>query len=416
MRIAVDHPHLYQSGILCALALSFSVSSALASGIDKKVSDVCLTSTDAAFRAKYCTAAKDYKKGYTANRSSAVIWGGVSTVCGLACGKVGVGGMTCKISSMAGSAGEGVLTKKFTDALTGEGMKLAGELGTKAAAKTADVTAPVEETKMDSEACTVAGTSAIKSYGKLSDAKLNEKSIADLRDQTQGMNAQASGTAPVFTGGAGPGIDTAGGASLTVSAATRASEICGDAALKSAKGAIRCATSVDPTLPGYVKTEEFLKDIQKATGKSADEFFSGFESPAKSLLEAPGISGLGSAQQNAVAESLAMIDKYSDMKAAGKTPGAKGDSYRAAGGSGKPSAAEEAEFDVNAAMANAFGQLNGEAIGAKTGNDESASGTLRTNRKPSASMSPEDRTISIFDRVEWRYHAVSVRDHLGVEK
>lgn len=407
-------------GIACALSLAFLFSSSptLAAGIDKKVSDVCRTNKSAAFRAKYCSAAKDYKKGYVASLASSAIWGGVTTVCGLSCGKVGVGAMTCKISSMGGTAGEGVLTKKFTDALKGEGMKYAGDLGKQkesSTVATAEGATPPTDTKLDGDACAAAGTSALKSYEKISNSKQNEKSIGQLRDQTKGMNAQTNTTNTLFTGGnlAATGSNDDG---VATGAVTGISELCTEAALKSARGAIACATSADPTLPGYVKTEEFLKDLQKATGKSADDYFAGFESPAKSLFEAPGISGLSSEQQNGVAESLAVIEKYSDMKVAGKFSGSNPESYGAASGSAKPSSDEEGGFDVNGAIANALGLINGEGTTENAANEGVDSLSLGANRKPATVVSPEDRTISIFDRVEWRYHAVSVRDHLGVEK
>ena len=89
-----------------SLTFLFSTS-ALAVGVDKMVSDVCKTSTDAAFRAKYCQAAKDNRKGYVANRSTAAIWGGVSVICLAACGKTYSGaGVVCKASNFAGGAGD----------------------------------------------------------------------------------------------------------------------------------------------------------------------------------------------------------------------------------------------------------------------------------------------------------------------
>lgn len=408
--------------ILCALSLNLLLpaSPSLAAGIDKKVSDVCNTNKSAAFRAKYCSAAKDYKKGYVASLASSAIWGGVTTVCGLSCGKAGVGGMTCKISSMGGTAGEGVLTKKFTDALKGEGMKYAGDVVTKKDSVTTTTEAVTEggtqtaTTKLNGDACAVAGTSALKSYEKISNSKQNEKSIGQLRDQTKGMNAQANTTSALFTGG-DSGATLSNNADVAAGAVTGISELCTEAALKTARGSIACATSADPSLPGYVKTEDFLKDIQKATGKTADEYFAGFETPAKSLLEAPGISSLSSAQQNGVAESLGMIEKYSDMKVAGKFSGSSAESYRMASDGVKPSN-EDTGFDVNGAIANALGILNGEGTSENAATEGVDSLSLGANRKPAATISPEDRTISIFDRVEWRYHAVSVRDHLGVEK
>lgn len=405
--------------LLSVAAVLCLPSPVLASGIDKKVSDVCRTNKSAAFRAKYCSAAKDYKKAYTASLASSAIWGGVTTVCGLACGKAGPGGMTCKISSMAGTAGEGVLTKKFTDALKGEAMQYGKEVLTKdgksEATTAATDTTAVSEGKVNGDACMVAGTSALKGYEKLSNSKQSEKSIGQLREQTKGMNSATNGSA-VFTA-AGPKGPNSADDGVTAEAMT-GGDTCGDNALKTAKGAIRCATSADPTLPGFVQTEEFLKDIQKATGKTADEFFASYESPGQALMEAPGMASLSGEQKSGVAESLSMMDRYSELKVAGKVGGtatvASAEKYTKSGGAAKASDAEDG-FDVNGVIANMLGQMGEE--GEKPAEDGVNTLALGVNRMPAEKIiSPEDRTISIFSRVEWRYRAVTNRDHLGVEK
>lgn len=401
---------LLSVGVLVTLALP---SPASASGIDKKVSDVCKTSKSEAFRAKYCSAAKDYKKGYVANLASSAIWGGVTTVCGLSCSTViQGGGLTCKIASTGGSAGEGILTKKFTDALKTEGMKYGGEAANKSAKASDGATAAqAADGKVNGDACTVAGTSALKGYEKLSNSKQNEKSIGQLRDQTKGMNSDPK-SSTFFGGDANKGpAKMAGDEGQAI---TSQSEVCSEEALKTARGTIRCATEMDPTLPPYVKTEDFLKDIQKASGKSADDFFAGYESPGKSLMEAPGMASMPDAQKKDVAESLNTLDKYSAMKVAGKFGAGSTDSYADTDHKSK-STTKEDEFDVNGAIANALGQLKGEAE-EKAVDDGVNSMNLGANRMPAETVSPEDRTISIFSRVEWRYRAVSARDHLGVGK
>jgi len=403
-------------GAIASLCLP---STLLASGINKKVSDVCRTNKSAAFRAKYCSAAKDYKAAYTASLSASAVWGGVTTVCGLACGKAGPGGLTCKIASMGGTVGEGVLTKKFTDALKGEAMQYGKQAVTKdgkseaaTTTTTAEGATTASESKVNGDACMVAGTSAMKGYEKLSNSKQSEKSIGQLREQTKGMNNAPDSNA-VFSAAGTNGPGATGDDSLSSSAMTSNTEVCGDNALNTAKGAIRCAASADPTLPAFVQTEEFLKDIQKATGKTAEAFFDEYENPGKSLMEAPGMASLSGEQKSGVAESLSMMDRYSEMKVAGKGVTAP-ESYKSAGGTVKTSEGEDG-FDVNGVIANMLGQMNGEEA-EKPAVDGVNTLAIGANRMPAGIISPEDRTISIFSRVEWRYRAVITRDHLGVEK
>jgi hypothetical protein len=344
-------------------------------GVDKKVADVCHKSTDAAFKAKYCSAAKDLRQGYNANIATSAVWTGVSVACGVACGKV-AGGIVCKIASSGGSAGEGILTKKFTDSIMSEGTKWGGEAvsGNAASGTTeAAVDAPVAKGGVNADACQTAGTSALKAYGKFSDSKTTEKGLTNLRDQTKDMNTPTGQKPVLYTGDTQNSGDTNG---TNQSAAVAGNEICSTGAIATAVGAIRCAASWDPSLPPYVKSEEFVKDLQKATGKSADAFFANFESPAKSIFDSALAAGLPESQQRGLADSLSAMEGYSDSKAATKvaSTGSSGGSYASVGG-------------------------------AKHAAD----------RKPAAGnyRAAEDRTISIFDRVQSRYGAISARDRLG---
>jgi hypothetical protein len=376
-------------------------------GVNKKVMDVCHQSTDAAFRAKYCSAAKDLKHGYNANIATTAVWTGVSLACGAACGKVpGVSGTACKIASTGGSAGEGIITKKFTDALAGEGLKWAGD------AKSGAEDAP-KSGGVNGDACTVAGESALKAYGKLSESKQNDKSLTQLRDQTKDMNTPAAQNQVAFTGDTQTSGDTNGANQSAASAGK--TDPCNDAAIATALGAVRCAAGADPSLPPYVKSEEFMKDLQKATGKSPDAFFSGFESPAKSIFDSPLVSGLPDSQQTALADSLSAMEGYSDRKAAktaANSPSIGGYSDTLP----THSADDDTGFDMNGMLANVLGQLNGAGDDAN-GAAAHAGGHLSAGRSPASRNvhAAEDRKISIFDRVQWRYGAVSARDRLGVK-
>jgi hypothetical protein len=375
------------------------------------VSDVCKTSSNAAFREKYCNAAKSTKKTFVANRSTAAVWGGVSAVCLAACGKTYAGAdVVCKGSSMAGTATEGVITQKFTESLMSEGSKRAsamvGKESKDVAGAATDAAVAGTEKKVNGEACMTAGTTALRSYEKVANSKQNSQKLQELRSQTQKMNTTTGG-GPSFIGA---DTNPLGGDSPQRAAAIAAATACDDGALHSAMGAIRCAASVDPTLPSYTKSEEFLNDLAKATGKTPDAFFAGFESPGKSLFDTPAMGGFSSSAQKGAAEGLAAMEKAAQRKLLAST--GSGDGYRAGAGSGlkKDSSEEDSSFDVNGAIAGVLGQLSGE-------NAETAPGVdaiVLAQRKPASDLvSPEDRKVSIFDRIRWRYGVVTERDHLG---
>lgn len=402
--------------LAAALSAGLVIPTPTLGGVDKKVADVCHRTTDAATRAKYCSAAKDLKQGYNANIATSAVWTGVAVACGTACGKA-TGPLVCNIARMGGSAGEGVITKKFSDSLMGEGSKWLGG-GEKNSGAT-EAAAPAAETGGETianakggvnvDACTTSGTSALKAFGKYSDSKQTDKSLTTLRDQTKEMNSP-TGSKVAFTGD----TQTSGASNdSNQSAAVADTGPCATAAIGTALGAIRCAATSDPTLPPYVKSEEFLKDLQKATGKSPDAFFANFESPAKAIADSPLVEGMSEAQQKGLVDSMDAMEGYSDAKAA-KVAAASSGSGGEAGASLHLPTGDDTGFDVNGMIAGMLGQLGG-ADGKDAANVNAGAG-LAVDRRPAGTdrNAAEDRKISLFDRVKWRYGAVSARDRLGV--
>jgi hypothetical protein len=372
----------------------------LAAEVTKLVSDVCKTSTDAAFREKYCKAAKSTKKTFVANRSTAAVWGGVSAVCLAACGKTYAGAdVICKGSSLAGTATEGVITQKFAESLASDGAKHATAIANKEGKSAA---------KVDGEACMTAGTTALRSYEKVANSKQNSRKLEELRSQTQNMNTTTGG-GPSFIGA---DTNPLNGESPQMAAAIAGATACDDSALTSALGSIRCAASVDPSLPPYAKSEEFLKDLAKVTGQTPDAFFTGFESPGKALFDTPAMGGFSAAAQKGAAEGLAAMEKAAQRKVLASA--GSGDGYRqGAGAAKKGSSEEDMGFDVNGAIAGVLGQLGEENPEPAPGVDSIA---LAQRKPASGFISPEDRKVSIFDRIRWRYGVVTERDHLGEMK
>jgi hypothetical protein len=381
----------------CALALALAAP-AFAGGVGGTVNEVCRTSSDAAFRAKYCQAAKDSQKGYVANKSTSAIWGGVSVVCLAACAKVATAASPiCKYSQIGGSVADGAITKKFVDSITGSAPTAADAFKKKDGVDASSLAKSQGGTRFDGDACLTAANTAKKSFDKKADAQKNVDGLNQLRDDTFAMNTGPKDKSPEFEGGDGRNSGAATGG---------ASDACGEQALKTALGSIRCAAKTDPSLPAYVKSEKFIRDLERASGKSADEFFAGFDNPAEALLDSPAGAALSADAKAGIAESLLAMEKRSDSRVAAKDS----EGYRPGSGKTKASGDGETGFDVNDAIANVLGQMNGEA------KEEADSGvtSVTAGRAPAATaVDPEDRTISIFDRVKWRYGAISAREQLG---
>lgn len=398
---------LFSLGLLTAI-------SAHAIGTDQKVSSICKNSKDAAFRAKYCTAAKDYSQGVTTNQATSAVWTGVAATCTAACGKA-VTGPLCTGASLIGSAAEGILVKKFADTVMGTGTAAGQNLLTKNAEKSAPdaaqagTQAAAPATKFNGDACAVAGKSTLKAYEKYSQSQANEKSLGDLKKKSDDMSPTTA------SGGLGFRTETAptpanNGAGSIISAATAGglSTACTESSVKSALGAIRCATASDPTLPSYVRSEEFLKDLQKATGKSADAFFGEFESPSKSLFDSASISSLPGAAQSELGETARAMEKLAGLNVGEKLESSQG--YRAASvGHSAPSYGGD-DFDLNGAMAQALSGVAAGDAAENAGTANAANPAARGLASANLFLNPEDRTVSLFDRVRLRYGAIVTRD------
>jgi hypothetical protein len=347
-------------------------------------------------RRSQAEAVRDLKKGYNANIATSAVWSGVSVACGAACGKAFVGAsVACQYAGYAGTAGEGVITKKFTEALSGGSLKAGKEKATSSASGES----------VASEACEAAGKSALKAYEKFSNSKLNEKSITNLRDETKGLNTSITQNAVTFSPGDTQNSGVIDGASGFASMADK-TETCSDSAIGTAIGAIRCAASADPTLPPYVKSEQFLKDLQKATGVSADDFFSKFETPTQAIFESPQVAGLAENGKKNLSDALSIMEAYSDRKSA--------HGYSAANTVAR-NTEDSKEMDVNGFLAAALAGLE-DSEGGKSGEKSTALDQLTINRRlANNTEAAEDSTISIFDRVQWRYGAVTARDRLGAQ-
>lgn len=385
------------------------------------VNTICADKNGAQVKDKQCTAAKDLLKGANSNKATAAVWTGVSIVCTAACMNwAGTG--ACTASNVAGSAASTVIQKDFAGGLTSLGGTAAtGLLGKKK--ETADTATQAANGAQDAAAdaateasntaarkngfgpCLTAAQTTSQSIRKNKDAVDNQKNLRDLRknsdEMTTGMGVNAAPVVGTGLVGTQPTVDA-------ISAGTAPGEdtICSEENIRTARGALACVGHMNRDLPPDVTSGRFLADLERITGKSADRFFAEFKDPVTSLANEIG-ARLPAENQAAYGNGLAAL-----AREAGSMPSAGVQVARAQGGGGYDSGYE---FDPLAGMGDALKGLMGGAAGANEGgtSETQAGGTPAVANRAPAFVSPEDKTISIFDRVKWRYGALIQRERMG---
>jgi len=181
--------------------------------------------------------------------------------------------------------------------------------------------------------------------------------------------------------------------------------ICSEDNIKTARGALACAGQANPNLPADVTSGRFLADLERITGKSADQFFAEFKNPVTTLATEIG-GRLPSENQAAFGNGLAAL-----AREAASMPGA-GTQIAVAGG-GARGAGFDPDLDSMGGMEDALKGLLG---GGQKTEEPGAAGEMQAGGKVArapAFVSPEDKTISLFDRVKWRYGALIQRERMG---
>lgn len=400
---------LQKIGVL-SLTLMFALSlgtptSVFADNVRLEVARICRKEkqSQGGMKESQCKAAKDNLNGKNANTANAAVNSGIAVVCGAACANWSQAAY-CKYANLVGSAASSFIQKDFMSSLT----PLATNAATNAAKKTVqqEGTEQLAQTK-DLAPCIQAATAADKSVKNFNHASQNGNDINKLGDQAARLDSgtDAAG-APL------PGFqETSTGSKGITQSAAMAAEIPGENTLcraenlKTASGALACAGSMNPNLPPEVRSGQFLSDLEKVTGKPADQFFADFQNPGTSIMNALGPKMTAENQQLMAQGLLAMSQ---DTKFHGTT------GTQVVGRGATNSDLPVDHFDPMASMQEVLAQLaggKGEESAQNPGSLEMKAGGAIA-RAP-AFISPEDKTVSIFDRVKWRYGAVQQRGRVG---
>ena len=363
------------------------------------------------------------------------VWAGVAGVCGMACA-VSVSGHTfnnqqylCEGASVAGGSYDSAATKQFLGAIVGVSSAGAGftlnhfmnkqpatpsDKNRKAADTTAaqsgtsppkvadntPVTA-VSKAPTDYGAClqaAVAGVQTFLRHQEMTDAQAkvdNEVgTIQSLNSDTPGV-VGGGGISASGGGGGGSGSVVGGGGSIGGNSPSAehsggggAGGNCGGSG---SQAIISCAVASDSKLPSFVKDPKFAGELQKASGQTADNFLKN-DNP-NSALNAAFNGSTDPALQPALASAIDALQKNT-------ATGVEGTVYaHGAGGGGGGSAPPEPSLDkIVAGMMDQFMPKGDEK---KDDTAESAIEFANKNRSPSSIM--EDPTLSLFDRVTYRY-------------
>jgi|GEM_PF-2565833 len=163
-----------------------------------------------------------------------------------------------------------------------------------------------------------------------------------------------------------------------------------------------CARRADPALPSFAVKPEFADDFKKLTGQALNQFLAKQDRPSQNI--ASGAAGsIGNDAALKMGTELASLEDHYQQSAADSTA-----TYSANGGSGSRGGTTSAEPSVSDLMTGFLGQVNGGKNGeATTALNADLLNFSKAYRSPATVA--ENRALSIFDRVSYRYQFVITR-------
>jgi len=367
---------------------------------------------------QYCNSAQSSTQGSDVDSSLYKVWGGVAAVCTTACANPtpALAG-TCKWSNTAGTGTDAIATKNYSSALMGIAQQqVAGQVGKagtqQAAAGGTPATGGTPAPKPPSRlvACMNAATSSMQAVSKYKSAKSAGQASAANTASANQLGSNSAGTV-----GSDPNEQSSGAtagelyegnrplSSGASAAAAGSASICATAkSTGQAVATIQCAVANDPTLPSYVATPQFLNDFKAATGGTDfSNFGSDPDQSAGDAIAQAASGGLGNGTATQVAAVMRSMDNNEapyQVAAYGSNGGAP---VAAAPSAEEPDMAKVAEalLEQMKAGQQPQGAEQAPAIGFQA--------VVFANQNRAPASIPEDKTLSIFDRVTYRYYLVT---------
>jgi hypothetical protein len=407
-----------RKSLAVALALTSStafVSSAWADDYDS----VCGGATPpTGQKLQYCQAAKQAKDAAKKENTLFGVYAAVSGVCTASCMSwiTATYDPVCQGGAIGASVTEMVMTKNF---MGGFMNGLSGAIGLKKSLdyNKSGVAGNGAETELFGEkfktTCITAATSALSAYTHKSSAssskRIYEQNLAyakSIHDSvTPGINAAPTLTRTSSTGTILPsaaGTATALNTTTSGESSANPSGECGDT--NGVSGAATCAATADPNVANTISSPDFQKAFEKSSGMNLGEYLKGAGnfSPSDAIKAATG-SVMSADATPSVDKALAEAEKE-----ASKYPLMGGDAsaaYAAGGGHGGGGGSGDADF------ANAMNGLMGKLLPKSDQDKKGGVSEVKFSgpQRNLASASAEDPTISIFDRVAFRYSSIMPR-------
>ncbi len=306
----------------------------------------------------------------------------------------------CPAMSIGLSVYEAARAKDLASSLMGIGGSLAST-----AAAVPGILKPEENA--DLGACLTAAMSALQVFIRDQSISSNRSSIAAEIKALKELKGEGS----AFSGSLSGGVGDAGSAAPITSNLgdgksgedtpedSRASA-CGEAANGGGFGAhISCASAMDSSFGSAMNRSRFPQDAENALGMSPDDFVKKDLGPKPMLVAAMG----GALPSSSVGDLAAAIEKAAEGEHV------EGASYSGGGGGGGSGGSDDP--NIAGMLEGILGSL-GPGMPGKDGEKDPNAGlkaVIFANQKRKGDQVAEDRGLSIFDRITYRYYFVGHR-------
>lgn len=392
-----------------AFGLAFTLFQITAHADD--LNQVCGSDTASSQKGQYCSAAKTASKASKNDGTLAKIYAGVTAVCTVACAldytpePSRTMDIACGAGGLAAGATDLIMTKNFMSAigLAGSGYSLYSTLKAPAGTATTAYVSPETDIPLAGKvktSCITAGMSAMSTFthyqsskNENQTAKNNLASAKAVTDTTQSYTINGS-SQPSNASSASSGSSTPQNIANTSHPAAGSGDSC--SGVSSLSGAVQCLANSDAATAKRLADPHFAEAFQQASGTSFDEFLKAADgaSPSQAISAAMG----GALTPSGIEQTQAALAKLEGEKFDFDTPGS---SYAGGIGGNRGSAGNEFASAMKGLMEQFAPKSDAKVPSGVTQTQ------FNTAKRSLASVSPEDRSVSLFDRVTYRYSSVS---------
>jgi len=377
---------------------------------------------------QYCQSAQSSLTAAHAEGAMWKVWAAVAGVCGAACAAsfAGVGNqfICIGVNSAAGIT-DAIVTKNFMNAMMAIGVSgmsymITSNTSNNSSLSKDEKSAKPPEKPKDIGACLAAATAAFQSYmshsseqSDLTSLKNNLASAASSDSTATGATTSVSLTSSTGTSGNGVVANSSVGGSGTLNPSSSnslannpnalSSTACGSTTIsQNANYMVQCALAANQAIPPTVATAPFANSFQKSSGTSLNDFLTNpnLNQPGQAIAAA-----MGGTLNTDQAVKLAAAIKTFEQQLPTEIP----NGFYAGGGRGRSlSSGEGSDPDLGALMQGVMGQFMQKPQDTSDPNTGMAS-VIFANKNGTPTAVAENKQLSIFDRVSYRYFFVGAR-------